>query len=349
MEKRNLFSLSCCLVVIFTLITFSAIWAQQALASDKKPIELSFATHIPPKAAPYPKAFLPWSKEIEKQTDGRVKFKFYLSQTLVKARDAYNGVKNGIADITWVALSLSQGKFPLTSVVELPYMVPDTFTGAHALNDLYKKFPEIRSEYEDVHVLFLWTTLPYEIHTNKPVTKPQDVKGMKLATQPGARAALEGLGAVPVTMPVPKIYQTVEKGVADGSALAWGAYKAFKIYEVTKYHISPHLAGMAYGTVMNKKKWNSLSKQDQDIITRITNKMMPDTLCAAVTAEMNLGIKISKERGHEIIDLSPSELAKWKATGKPAWDKWVKQMEAKGLPGREVFDETVKLVEKYSK
>ena len=172
---------------------------------------------------------------------------------------------------------------------------------------------------------------------------------MKLATQPGARAALEALGAVPVTMPVPKIYQTVEKGVADGSALAWGAYKAFKIYEVTKNHISPHLAGMAYGTIMNKNKWNSLSKQDQDIITRITNKMMPDTLCGAVTAEMNLGIKISKERGHEIIDLSPEELAKWKATGKPAWDKWVKQMEAKGLPGRKVLDETMKLVEKHSK
>lgn len=314
-----------------------------------KSVELSFAMHVPPKAAPYPNAFLPYTKEIEKQTNGRVKFKFYLSQTLVKARDAYNGVKNGIADMTWVVLSLTQGRFPLTSVLELPYMSPDTFTGAHALNDLYKKFPEIRAEYKDVHLLFLWVSLPYEIHTNKPVRNPQDLKGMKLATAPGARAALEGLGAVPVTMANPKIYQTVEKGVADGSALAWGAYKAFKIYEVTKYHINPHLAGIAYSTIMNKNRWNSLSKQDQEIITRITSEMMPDKLCGAVTAEMNLGIKISKERGQEIIDLTPEEFEKWKATGKPAWDKWVKQMEAKGLPGQKVLDEAVKLVEKYSK
>lgn len=340
-------SISVCLIVaaIF-LAAFFLVSPPQALA---KSVELSVAMHIPPKAAPYPNAFLPWAKEIEKQTEGRVKFKFYLSQTLVKARDAYNGVKTGIADVTWVALSLSQGKFPLSSVVELPYMVPDTFTGAHVLNDLYKKFPEIRAEFKDVHLLFLWTTLPYEIHTNKPVKSPQDVKGMKLATQPGARAALEALGAVPVTMPVPKIYQTVEKGIADGAALAWGAYKAFKIYEVTEYHISPHLAGLAYGTIMNKNKWNSLSKQDQDIITSVTQKMMPDTLCGAVTGEMNLGIKISKERGHEITDLTPDELAQWRATGKPDWDKWAKNMDAKGLPGQKVLDETVKLVEVYSK
>jgi TRAP-type C4-dicarboxylate transport system substrate-binding protein len=310
---------------------------------------LSVALHIPPKAAPYPNAFLPWTEEITKQTDGRVTFKYYLSQTLVKVRDAYRGVNTGIADIAWLPFTLTPGRFPLTTVVELPYMTPDTFIGSRVLTDLYKTFPEMRAEVEDVHLLFLWVSLPYEIHTNKPVRNPQDVKGMKLATAPGARAALEALGAVPVTMPNPKIYQAVEKGVADGSALAWGAYKAFKIYEVTKNHINPHLAGIAYGVVMNKNRWNSLSKQDQDIITSVTSQMMPDNLCGAVTAEMNEGVRISKERDHEIIDLGPEEFAKWQATGQPAWREWVQQMEAKGLPGQKVLDETIKLVEKYRK
>jgi TRAP-type C4-dicarboxylate transport system substrate-binding protein len=333
-----------CAAVCMTVLSLIAPCQAQA-----KSVELSVAMHIPPKAAPYPNAFLPWTNEITKQTDGRVKFKFYLSQTLVKARDAYNGVKTGIADMTWVALSLTQGRFPLSSVIELPYMSPDTYAGAHVLTDLYKKFPEIRAEFDDVHLLFLWATLPYEIHTNEPIRNIQDIKGMKLATQPGARAALEKLGAVPVTMSAAKIYQTVEKGVADGSALAWGAYKAFKIYEVTKYHFNPHLAGLAYCTVMNKKRWNSLAKQDQDIITTVTSKMMPDTLCGAVTGEMNEGIKISKERGHEITDLTPEEYAKWQATGKPVWNEWVKKMEAKGLPGQKVLDEAIMLVEKYRK
>jgi TRAP-type C4-dicarboxylate transport system substrate-binding protein len=100
---------------------------------------------------------------------------------------------------------------------------------------------------------------------------------------------------------------------------------------------------------MNKRKWNSLSKQDQDIITRVTKEMMPDLLCQTVTNTMEMVKEKSKKLGHEIFDLSPDELAKWQETGKPIWNEWVKQMEAKKLPGQLVLDEIVKLIEKYSK
>jgi len=337
---------------ISLVIGFSAILLatpQQAWAeSSTKTIELSFALHIPPKAAPYPNAFLPWAKEIEKRTKGQVKIKFYLSQTLVKSRDSYDAVVNGIADISWVFFSWTSGRFPLSSVMELPYMVKSTFAGAHVLTDLYKKFPEMREELKDVHLLFLWTTLPYELHTvKKPVYKLEDIKGMKLATQPGARAVLEAVGAVPVTMPSPKIYQTVEKGVADGSAFAWGAFQAWKLVEVTNYHTNVHLAGLTTCTVMNKNTWNKLPKDIQKTITDVTNEMLPDTLCAAVSAEKEIGKQQCRDRNQEIYEMPSEERARWVATGKPAYDKWVKDMEAKGLPGRAVLDEAVKLMKEH--
>ena len=315
----------------------------------KKQIELSFAMYIPPKSSPYRGAFLPWAKEVEKRTDGRVKITFYMSQTLVKARDSYDAVVNGIADISWASHSLTPGRFPLTSVMELPFMSPNTFVGAHALMDLYAKFPEIQDEHKDVHVLNLWVTLPYELHmVGKSVKNLEDVKGLKLATQPAARAALEGLGAVPVTMGTPKIYQAVEKGVTDGSALAWGAYNTWKLYEVTKYHTNAHLGGVGYWTAMNKKTWDSLPEDIRKVFTDVSAEMLPDSICSAVSGEMEKGIERSRKNGDEIVDLSADELARWRATAKPEWDKWVKDMEAKGLPGQAVFDEAVRLVEQYS-
>jgi TRAP-type C4-dicarboxylate transport system substrate-binding protein len=310
-----------------------------------KSIELSFASHVPPKAAPYVNAFIPWAKEIEKRTNGQVKIKFYVAQTLVKARDSYDAVKNGIADISWVMYSWTPGRFPLTSVMELPYLVKSTFAGANVLTKLFEKFPEMRAEVKETHLLWSWTTMPYELHTvKKSIRKLEDIKGMKLATQPGARAALEALGAVPVTMPTPNIYQTVEKGVADGSALAWGAFKAFKIYEVTNYHTDIHLAAMAYGTVMNKNTWNKLPKDAQKVITEVTKEMMPYTNCAAVSAEKEVGKKIVRELGRKIYVIPPKERARWIATAQPEADKWVKAMEAKGLPGRAVLDEAQRLM-----
>ncbi len=319
-------------------------------ASSGKTIELSLGTHPPLRSSPIAGALLPWSKEIEKRTKGRLKIKIYPSQSLIKARDAYEGVVSGIADIGWGVFSFTPGRFPLISVVELPFLSPNTFVGAHVLHDLYKKFPEIRAELKDVHVLDLWVTLPYEIHTvKKPIRTINDIKGMKLATLPGGRAAVEGFGAVPVTMPLPKIYMAVEKGVADGSALAWGAFNTYKLHEVTKYHTNAHLGGLAYWTLMNKNTWNNLPKDIQVIITEVTEEMMPDAISRAVTGEMKKGIKRVKALNHEIIELSPEDLAKWKATGTPAWGKWAKAMEAKGLPGRAVLDEAVKLVERYRK
>jgi TRAP-type C4-dicarboxylate transport system substrate-binding protein len=234
--------------------------------------------------------------------------------------------------------------------MELPFLSPSTFVGAQVIGDLYNKYPQIRKEHDDVHLLFLWTTLPYEIHTSKkPVRKLEDIRGMKLACPPGAAATLQMLGATPVTMGLSDVYQAAQKGVTDGVAFAWGIFKARKIYEVTKYHTNIHLGGLPYWSAMNKRTWNKLSPDIQETITRITTEMMPETLCRAVTGEMQKGIKIVRERGQEVIEVSPKERARWVAVSRPAYDKWLKDMERKGLPGKAVLDDALMLVEKYRK
>jgi len=349
MERERWISRAMGIAILWVLLGLSMVspgdlWA----ASDSKTIELSFATHNPPKAGPMVNSFIPWAEEIEKRSNGRLKIKFYFSETLVKTRDSYDGVKTGIADITWFPLSMARGRFPLSSVIELPFLSPDTYTGSHALTDLYKKFPEMRAEVKDVHLLNLWVSLPYELHTvSKPVRKLEDVKGMKIATQPGASQALEAIETVPVTTPVPEIYPILEKGVADGSSLAWGAFKAFKIYEVTKFHTNAHLGGVAYCTIMNKAKWAGLPKDLQKVILDVTAERLPDSTCQAVTNEAQEGIDIVKARGHEIFDLPRDEMKRWVATARPVWEKWAKEMDGKGKPGRAILDEAVKLVEKY--
>jgi len=328
-----------------SIVSPGDLWA----ASGSKTIELSFATHSPPKASPMAGSYIPWAEEIEKRSNGRLKIRIYFSETLVKSRDMYDAVKTGIADMAWPPFSLARGRFPLTSVIELPFLSPDTFAGAHALTDLYKKFPEMRAEVKDVHLLSLWVTLPYELHTvAKPVRKLEDVKGMKIATQPGASPALEAIGAVPVTTPVPEIYPNLEKGVADGSSLAWGAFNAYKIYEVTKYHTNAHLGGVAHCTIMNKAKWGGLPKDLQKVILDVTAEHLPDSTCQAVTNEAKVGIDAVKKRGHEVLDLPRDEMKRWVATARPIWERWAKEMDGKGKPGRAILDETVKLVEKYA-
>lgn len=58
--------------------------------------------------------------------------------------------------------------------------------------------------------------------------------------------------------------------------------------------------------------------------------------------------KYVKEGGHTIEEytLPPEEADRWiEAAGKPIWDAWVAKMEAQGLPGRAVLEETLRLIE----
>ncbi len=323
-------------------VMFLAITPVQA---KQKAEELSFALHIPPKAALFPKALVPWAEEIEKRSGGQLKIKFYLSQTLVATRDSYDGVVNGIADITWFFTGWAKGRFPLLEVMDLPYLTKSTLAGSLVMAQLYEKFPEIQQELKDVKLLWFWTTMPYEIHTSKkPIKTLKDMQGMKFATNPGARLALEAAGAVAVPMGTPSIYQTVEKGVTDGSAAAWGSYKAFKMAEVTKYHTNAHLGGMGTFFAMNKDRWNGLSAEMQKIIMDVTAEMMPASISSVVQKEGELGVKQSIDLGHEIYDLSAEELTGWVKTSEPVYENWVKKMDAKGLPGRAVLDEAIKLM-----
>ena len=62
---------------------------------------------------------------------------------------------------------------------------------------------------------------------------------------------------------------------------------------------------------------------------------VPEGLAEGAQAEVGVG-------------LDPGELEKWiKVAGKPVWDKWAADMEAKGQPGRKILDKALELLEKY--
>jgi len=131
----------------------------------------------------------------------------------------------------------------------------------------------------------------------------------------------------------------------DGCVGAYGVFNSQRYYEVTKYHTNAHLGATTTMVIMNKKRWNSLSPDMQKVLTDYSTIGMKNTITFALE-EKAKGIENAKRTG-EMIELSPQERARWVATAKPVWEAWVKQVEAKGLPGRKVLDRTLELVKKY--
>ncbi|MCP1344687.1 TRAP transporter substrate-binding protein, partial [Halomonas sp. FL8] len=208
-----------------------------------------------------------WAKRIEEESNGQLNVEIYPSQTLAKSEQAYDAAANGIADISVTLQGYTAGRFPLTEIVQLPGVVNSASQGACILQSLYEQ-GDVASEYDDTHVLFLFTTGPAYLHTRETEIKtPADLQGLRIR-RPSEVAGemLASMGAQPLGMPAPDIYTALQRGVMDGLSFPWEAMKVFRINELTNYHLQvPYYAGAIVAT-MSQAAYDRLSPEMQAVI-----------------------------------------------------------------------------------
>jgi len=163
-----------------------------------KPIEMKLSTHNPPgmyRVLVYEQ----WAKEIETRTGGRVKITIYPAATLGPPTETWNMVKGGVCEIGWIIPSFYPGAFPLTDIVDLPYL-----TSGIELSDVDALFDKYYyDQMAEAKVLWADRMPPQELHTaKKPVRTMEDMKGLQIRSAPGPFPAMTKLlGGTPVTLP----------------------------------------------------------------------------------------------------------------------------------------------------
>ncbi|NWG02630.1 MAG: TRAP transporter substrate-binding protein [Syntrophaceae bacterium] len=341
MKKRGLLMLLGSICLVFIL----------AAPSLAQVIKLTLADQNPQTGWGPVHALQPWVKKVEDATKGKVKIEVYYSQTLAKGPDIWNAVKSGIADMGWCFHGYWPGMTPLSDVISLPALPFTTGEkGSEILWKLYEKFPEIQKEFQDVKPLMLWTSHPYLLITTKKQVKTlEDIKGLKIRQTGGPPTdQMKALGGVPMLIPMPDNYISMQKGVIDGMGAPWEAIHAFRLYEVVKFYTQVPFPAVYFSMSMNKNKWNSLPKDVQDAIMSVSglegSKFWGHNFFD--TAKNGVYEK-AKETGREIVyyELPPEERAKWlEVGGKPIWRDWVKKMEEKGLTSaQKILDATLEL------
>jgi TRAP-type C4-dicarboxylate transport system substrate-binding protein len=221
-------------------------------------------------------------------------------------------------------------------VVDLPLGYKSGKVATRLVNDFYRKFKP--KELDDVQVMYLMGHGPALLNTKKAVKKLEDLQGMKIRGTGTVAKIIAALGASPVAMPMPETYDALSRGVADGVMCPVEALKGWKLGEVTNFTTEAYPIAYTIGffVVMNKKKWNSISPEDQKIIEQINEEWIVKHGEAwdAIDKE---GRDFCLERGHKFIPLSKAEGKKWVAAVQPLFDTYVKEKSAKGLPAEEAL------------
>ncbi|MFQ1046787.1 TRAP transporter substrate-binding protein [Avibacterium paragallinarum] len=206
---------------------------------------------------------------LKEKTNGELKLSLFPDSTLGNAQTMISAVRGGTIDLEMSGSPNFTGLEPKLNVIDIPfifkdrqhvYKVLDGEIGQGLLKDL---------EAKGLKGLAFWD-VGFRAFSNskRPVTKPEDIKGLKVRTNqnPMYIQAFTLLGANPVPMPLSELYTALETRAVDAQEHPIGIFWSAKLYEVQKYLSQTNHGYTPLIVVMNKAKFDSLAPELQQAI-----------------------------------------------------------------------------------
>jgi TRAP-type transport system periplasmic protein len=292
-----------------------------------------------------------WCDRVEALSKGTVKFDKFPGETLVKAPECYEAVRDGISQCGIFTIPYEAGLVTLPTIKELPFTFVNQEIHHKMWNEMLEAGLQDFFHSYGIHMVADHTTGPFNFWTSKkwgPIKRLEDLKGCKVRSPGGGiTKALEAMGSSPIAMPSPESYTAIERGTLDAISMPEEASYAWRHHEVVAYISRPRYGQTGLPICVNLKIWNSLPKEIQGIM-----------LQAGEDAYSNFGNALKKyyeevvdpaiqKHGIQIVEISDSEKARMKKACGVVWDDWLAKNgnTFNGL-GKKMFDILLKHVDK---
>lgn len=284
-------------------------------------------------------------EELEDKSDGRISITTYSDNSLAESDEQFDAAATGTADIALSVHGYTPNEFPLSSVMELPFMSDEAVDGSKNLWELYNEFDEFDEEYDGTEPLWLYTTDPGQLFTvDEQVKSVEDIEGMKIRSpSPETSEWLEALGATPVSMPMDENFEALERGVVDGTIAPWEAVLTWGLEDVIEYATVGNFYSTTMFVTMNKDIYDDMDEEDQQLIKDATGEKMSEKTGEIFDEYRGEATEQAKEKGVDIYELSDDELDEWNEYIEPTIQNWIDDVEEKDLPGEEVYERAEEL------
>ena len=340
--KSFFVSLALVLVLVSSIL---CCFVESALGA---PIVLRFSTHLSAKDA-FVAPMVEGLNEIEKRTNGAVKFEKFFDGTLIGVRDSWEELIKGTADIVSIAAHHSPGE----KVLPLYLTINDGWIGIKDLRkqvriqkQLLKEFAELAAEWSAVKPLSLHGLGELRLHTKKRIRGLADFKGLQLrGVGSWPKYTVEKLGGSLVALPSAELYIALQKGIIDGTFLDDSVLLTFKLAEVTPYtlDLGGVLPGVNTRMCMNLNSWKRLSPDVQKIFEEVGD-FISDRYIQLREESLKGALAFAKEKKHEFITLPPQDLKRLHELLKEEISDRIKKLDARGLPATKVFNRMQELM-----
>jgi tripartite ATP-independent transporter DctP family solute receptor len=309
---RKYFVLFAVLIILPLVITLPAFGQQKFV--------LKF-NHVLGVKEPYHQGFTDWAKAVDEKTKGGLKIEVFHSAQLGVEEDIIEQMRQG-ANVGQNTDSARLGNYvPGIAVMNGPYFattleevikIKNTPTVKAWTDELANKF--------GLKVLsFTWVQGYRHFFTNKPIRKPEDLKGMRIRTPPAPiwQESIRALGATPVALPFGEMYTALQQKAIEGVELVYNNIPAGRFYEVLKYANETRHIMLINFEVMSAKYFNSLPADYQKILVEECDKAGLETSKRILASELEVKKQLIA-RG--MVAVEDVDIAAFKKAGEKAYE-----------------------------
>jgi TRAP-type C4-dicarboxylate transport system substrate-binding protein len=272
-------------------------------------------------------------------TGGKVQFDIFPgSQT---GTDSPAALKSGVLNFALVVPGYTPEKLQLSQVVELPVHHENACAATRKFWEVSKEGAVLdKAEFapNGMRAIFVFANPPYKIFTSKKEIKSlNDLRGLKIraAGAPMQKTAA-ALGAVPVQLSGPELFDSVSRGTIDGVFLGYSSVTPFSLEKSFKYVVE----GPAFGQgstifAISKQTWDGLSDDMKAKVHEAAMKTQ-DHICAYLDGlEAEVRQMMIREHGLKVNTIPPDQIAQWAQKTNPVVEAWSKDMDSVKRRGSE--------------
>jgi|AntAceMinimDraft_6_1070360.scaffolds.fasta_scaffold02385_6 TRAP-type C4-dicarboxylate transport system substrate-binding protein len=294
-----------------------------SVITEAETITLSYAFFAPAQSFPAVQ-MQEWADQISERTDGQVEVELFVGGTLLSSGDIFDGVTAGIVDIGLDSPAYDTGRFPFSSVINIPIGMESAETSSRTFLQLLEEYePE---EFAGFEIITAFTTEASYLQTKTPIVSESDISGTSLRAA-GANVPLLGeLGAAAIGMSMAEVSEALNTGVIQGYISSREVTKDFGLAESISYITDyPFGTSNSFVAVMDKARFDSLPENVKAVIGELREEMMlfasqghDDSIQAAIDFSRD-------EHGVEVLEVSGDTRTMWDRILQGQADQWLKK------------------------
>lgn len=315
---------------------------------------LRFGTINTEGTAPYDQALVPFARAIEEESGGRIEIDVRPMGGYGKPAELFPMVEKGAIEMAGSVQGYHPGRFPQSSVMELPFMFGNSIAGTEAMMTLYKE-GLLDKDYASVKVLSLYVLPPYPIFTTgKKIQTVRDFRGLRMRTpSTTVGVALAKLGAVPLGIPLNMIGDTIASGYVDAIAYGWDSTTTTKgaggkfLADQLNVVIDAQLAAPALMVVMNRDSWNSLPDDLKKILEKHGADLARQSAKVREAQEVVARKKLQSDPRITALSFNDEQRAELQRMTAPAVAEWKANLAKLGIDGEKLYARARELIQQY--